>query len=59
MGLRWFDMKRYGMEATRRLLNNAGNKVNSTGTTLIKRDNRYAIQIPLDVVSAGITPNPR
>ena len=58
MGLRWFDMKRYGMEVTRRVLNNAGTILLETRTTLNKRHNRYAIQIPLDVVSAGITPNP-
>ena len=57
MGLRWFDMKRYGMEATRRVI--ASGAVGSLGSTLKKRDNRYAIQIPADVVDAGITPNPR
>ncbi|NDV83018.1 RagB/SusD family nutrient uptake outer membrane protein [Bacteroides sp. 51] len=57
MGLRWFDMKRYGMEATRRVI--ASGEVSSLGSTLTKRDNRYAIQIPADVVDAGITPNPR
>jgi hypothetical protein len=59
MGLRWFDLKRYGMEVTRRLLNNAGTQLMETRTTLTKRHNRYAIQIPLAVRSAGITPNPR
>lgn len=57
-GLRWFDMKRYGMETTRRVIG-SGTTVASLGETLKKRDNRYAIQIPLDVVAAGITPNPR
>lgn len=58
MGLRWFDMKRYGMEATRRVIS-SGTTIASLGSTLTKRDNRYAIQIPADVVDAGITPNPR
>ncbi|MDR0695051.1 MAG: RagB/SusD family nutrient uptake outer membrane protein [Prevotellaceae bacterium] len=59
MGLRWFDLKRYGIEVTRRVLNNGGSLLLETRTTLTKRHNRYAIQIPLDVRSAGITPNPR
>jgi hypothetical protein len=59
MGLRWFDLKRYGMGVTRRLLNNAGTLLMETRATLNKRHNRYAIQIPLEVVSAGMTPNPR
>jgi hypothetical protein len=58
-GLRWFDLKRYGMEVTRRQLNNAGTVVLETRTSLNKRHNRYAIQIPNAVISAGITPNPR
>lgn len=57
MGLRWFDMKRYGMEVTRRTISSG--TVSSLGETLKKRDNRYAIQIPADIRDAGITPNPR
>lgn len=56
-GLRWFDVKRYGIEVTRRTIQ--GGEVASIGNQLLKRDNRCAIQIPADVVAAGLTPNPR
>lgn len=62
-GMRWFDVKRYGIEVTRR---EAPATVNSlifdytvTNNTLIVRDNRRALQLPQDVISAGLTPNPR
>ena len=58
MGLRWFDQKRYGMTATRRLIQ-SGAVAAVIEDNLEKRDPRYAIQIPYDVVSAGIAPNPR
>ncbi|MBQ3717246.1 MAG: RagB/SusD family nutrient uptake outer membrane protein [Paludibacteraceae bacterium] len=51
-GLRWFDLKRYGIEIT-----------HQRGTdplrTLIWNDDRRAIQLPVDVRIAGMTPNPR
>ena len=56
-GLRWFDIKRYGIEISRRSVS-----VNATFTeldVLTKDDPRRAIQIPSDVISAGLTPNPR
>lgn len=56
-GLRWFDTKRYGIELTRRIIQSG--KVASTGDVLKPRDNRCAMQIPADVVAAGLTPNPR
>lgn len=57
-GLRWFDVKRYGIEITRR--STTGAVVNSVSTnTLIIRDPRRAIQLPQDVIAAGLTPNPR
>lgn len=63
-GMRWFDVKRYGIEITRR---ETANKVNDNGTfsyivsdnTLKVRDPRRAIQLPQDVINAGLTPNPR
>ncbi|GAL63377.1 RagB/SusD family nutrient uptake outer membrane protein [Algibacter lectus] len=56
-GLRWFDIKRYGIPVSRFLigLNNAI----SVNAELEADDPRKALQIPQDVVSAGITPNPR
>ena len=56
-GLRWFDIKRYGIEIYRRTMQ-SGQPV-SIGDMLKVRDNRCALQIPPDVISAGITPNPR
>lgn len=57
-GLRWFDVKRYGIEITRRTM--AAGVVGTVGTnTLVVRDNRRALQLPQDVISAGLTPNPR
>lgn len=61
-GMRWFDVKRYGIEITRReapAVNNGPMTYTVTDNTLIVRDNRRAIQLPQDVISAGLTPNPR
>lgn len=57
-GLRWFDIKRYGITVTRRLID--GGAVQAVlPNVLMKRDNRSALQLPADVISAGLTPNPR
>ncbi|TYR38051.1 RagB/SusD family nutrient uptake outer membrane protein [Sphingobacterium phlebotomi] len=60
MGLRWFDIKRYGIEIERRMIE-SGTTVSSveSSTKLTSRDNRKALQLPIDVISAGLTPNPR
>ncbi len=61
-GLRWFDVKRYGIEITRRVapaVNNGTMTFTVTDNTLSIRDPRRAIQLPQDVISAGLTPNPR
>ncbi len=64
-GLRFFDMKRYGYTTYRRELgefvnsSNYNQTVKSILATLIPRDNRYAVQVPLDVIAAGFEPNPR
>lgn len=57
-GLRWFDVKRYGIEITRRVIE-SGAVATVTDNVLKIRDNRRALQIPTDVVSAGYEPNPR
>lgn len=57
-GLRWFDVKRYGIEITRRTITGGAVGVVSTNTLTV-RDNRRALQLPQDVISAGLTPNPR
>ena len=52
MGNRWFDIKRYGFSITHKM-------GISDSYTLEVLDPRYAIQIPNEVVGAGLTPNPR
>lgn len=56
-GLRWFDTKRYGIELARRVIQSG--KVASVGDVLKARDPRCAMQVPADVIAAGLTPNPR
>lgn len=56
-GLRWFDIKRYGIEVFRRQVQVDGSTI--VTATLGVDDPRRALQIPPDVVSAGLTPNPR
>ena len=67
-GLRWLDIKRYGIEITRRTLQpdpaagqyDAAFKIlDGQVDILTKDDPRRALQIPQDVVSAGLEPNPR
>ena len=56
-GLRWFDVKRYGIEIYRR--NVKDESYITVYDTLKKDDPRRAIQLPSHVITAGITPNPR
>ena len=58
MGMRWFDVKRYGIEITRRTLGTTL-QVLETYDRLGKDDPRRALQLPKDVITAGLTPNPR
>lgn len=51
-GLRWFDIKRYGIEVVH-------NRDNNTDIVLGKDDLRRAIQLPQDVIDAGLEANPR
>lgn len=51
-GLRWYDLKRYGIEFSHNVDNN-------TPVVLTKDDPRRAIQLPQDVITAGMQPNPR
>ena len=50
-GYRWFDIKRYGIEIEHKIAGSATDK-------LTYNDSRRAIQIPQEVISAGLTPNP-
>jgi hypothetical protein len=52
-GHRWFDIKRYGIELTH-IVGKEGNEI-----VLTYDDDRRAIQIPSDVIGAGVAPNPR
>lgn len=56
-GLRWFDIKRYGIEVVRYQLQPNGSL--KTLDVLGTDDERRALQLPKDVISAGIEANPR
>lgn len=56
-GLRWFDVKRLGIDIYRRSI--LSNKVEDIVGTLKKDDPRRAIQLPQSVITSGMTPNPR
>ena len=55
-GLRWGDIKRYGIEVQHRIVEN--NTVEVVDV-LTKDDLRRAIQIPYNVMTAGLEANPR
>ncbi len=55
-GLRWFDVKRYGIEIYRK--QRQGENV-VVIDVLKADDNRKAIQLPQDVITAGLQANPR
>ena len=57
-GLRWFDIKRYGIEIIRRTMAANGSPLVKTDV-LLQNDDRRAIQIPQKVRDAGFTANPR
>ncbi|MCQ2161681.1 MAG: RagB/SusD family nutrient uptake outer membrane protein [Bacteroidales bacterium] len=58
MGIRWFDVKRYGIEIVRREMDAQG--IPAVLIDVLKKDDpRRAIQLPNRVISAGMTPNPR
>jgi hypothetical protein len=59
-GYRWFDVKRYGLEIYRRVVAPSGSAADVVVKDHLKLDDkRRAVQIPQDVVTAGLTPNPR
>ena len=57
-GLRLQDVKRYGIEIYRRRIN-MNQQVEAITDELTKDDPRRAIQLPQDVITAGMQPNPR
>ena len=58
LGLRWFDIKRYGIEIIRRRINTSGVPEEKTDS-LTTDDPRRAIQIPTEVHDGGLPLNPR
>ena len=56
-GLRWFDIKRYGMVIYRRTID-ASSNISVTDTMEVD-DPRRAIQLPTSVIKAGLEANPR
>ncbi|MBO5601486.1 MAG: RagB/SusD family nutrient uptake outer membrane protein [Prevotella sp.] len=56
-GLRWFDVKRYGIKIYRRIIN-SDNTVTLTDSLLVD-DPRRAVQLPAPVIKAGLPANPR
>ena len=57
-GLRWFDVKRFGIEIYRRTLTSNNLGILSIDDKLVVRDPRRAKQLPNEVLSAGLEPNP-
>lgn len=57
-GMRWFDIKRYGIKIYRRKIITSLNAMELTDS-MEYRDPRQAIQIPFEVGSAGLQTNPR
>ena len=57
LGLRWFDIKRFGIEIPRRIIE--GVNIEQVIDKLNKRDKRCAIQLPQEVILAGMEANPR
>lgn len=55
-GIRWFDIKRYGLEIYRRTVYNNEITVNDE---MKVDDPRRAIQLPQSVITAGLEANPR
>lgn len=56
-GLRWFDVKRYGITIYRRLVNSDGSV--TVTDKMDKDDPRRALQLPQSVIVAGLEKNPR
>lgn len=56
-GLRWWDIKRLGIEIYRRTLKDVS--VVSVEDCLTLDDERRALQLPMDVITSGLEANPR
>ncbi|MDR2148446.1 MAG: RagB/SusD family nutrient uptake outer membrane protein [Tannerella sp.] len=59
-GLRWFDVKRYGIVIYRRDVRiGNGDELEAVTDSLTVDDPRRAMQLPADVINAGLRGNPR
>lgn len=58
-GLRWLDVRRYGIEVVRYQHDSNNKKIFHPKATLAAHDLRKTIQLPTEVRSAGLAPNPR
>ena len=58
LGQRWFDVKRFGIEIHRRSMDMTGKPMTLTDSMPVD-DPRRAMQLPVRVIAAGVTPNPR
>lgn len=62
-GMRWFDTRRFGITVYRYLLDEDAETVLQITDQISdengRPDPRRALQLPSDVISAGLTPNPR
>lgn len=56
-GFRWFDIRRYGIEVVRYQHQLSGGR--TVVDKLTTNDLRRTLQLPQDVIDAGLTPNPR
>jgi hypothetical protein len=56
--MRFFDIKRHGIKIYRRQVGTAL-EINKVLDSLEVNDPRRALQLPKDVITAGMTPNPR
>lgn len=56
-GLRWYDLKRYGIEVQKVVYNHLGQP--ATVEVLPVDDAKRAIQLPRDVINSGLEANPR
>lgn len=58
-GLRWFDLRRYGITVYRYVHDSKDRAKYSAAKTLSKGDDHYTFQLPENVRAAGMQPNPR
>ena len=58
-GLRWQDVRRYNIEVVRYETDNVNRNLFTVKSILPPSDLRRTLQLPIMVLQAGMTPNPR